>query len=115
MTEQMRKFNNLRFTTPPFWWPQGDSAPSQPYLNSGVLMARAWALREIFARHAWPERVDDQTWWGDVWKAEPELVLVDSARKLFACPSLSIDAGEASFALASTQSGPRPKPELWVH
>lgn len=82
----------------------GQTEPPQPYLNSGIILGRAGALRQILARHTWQDPLDDQSWWGHVWHAEQSIVLVDSARRIFACPSHAVQVGRTTHAIANGAS-----------
>jgi hypothetical protein len=51
--------------------------------------------------YSWQDPLDDQSWWGQVWHAEQSAIVVDSARQLFACPSLALQIGKTAHALAA--------------
>eukprot|EP00927_Polykrikos_kofoidii_P071657 TRINITY_DN67910_c0_g1_i1.p1 TRINITY_DN67910_c0_g1~~TRINITY_DN67910_c0_g1_i1.p1 ORF type:complete len:937 (+),score=126.91 TRINITY_DN67910_c0_g1_i1:157-2967(+) len=92
----------------------GQSYPPQPYLNSGLILARAGALLDIFNRYPFTDPVDDQAYFGRIWLNEKGrgVVLVDSARRLFACPFRSVAVSRDNGA-ASEQ--PAPSEDILLH
>ncbi|CAE8610893.1 unnamed protein product, partial [Polarella glacialis] len=91
----------------------GDFQDELRFLNSGLLLGRAGALLKVLERNPWQSQIplDDQTWWGQVWQKETDLVVVDSARRLFSCPTRAVLAGDG-LQILGHHSGELPSAEL---
>jgi hypothetical protein len=64
-------------------YPKTHTEQEFPYLNSGMFIGRAWALRECMNGMAFSDSDDDQRFWTGLFLRHPDLIHLDYENRLF--------------------------------
>jgi len=67
-----------------------------PFLNSGLFIGRAWALRQCMMQYHYDDREDDQRFWTNQFITNPNLIELDYTNRLF-LNTVDIDMSEFVF------------------
>ena len=64
-------------------YPQANLQEYFPFLNSGLLVGKVWALRELMEGYVFNPKEDDQRYWTTKYLERPDLIVLDHHNVLF--------------------------------
>lgn len=64
-------------------YPSPNLTTEFPFLNSGLFIGRAWALRECMEGYVYNDEHDDQRYWTGKYLRSPDMISIDHCAELF--------------------------------